>query len=85
MTLIGQNQTSTMVQYHGTVYFGEYHGTTAVHLWYCEYFFVPPPEGGQRYLLQEGGSHSTHTARERALKRGGAEFRAAAAPPHPFA
>ena len=48
-------------------------------------FFVAPPEGGQRYLLQEGGNHSTHTARERALKRGGAELRAAAAPPHPFA
>ena len=46
---------------------------------------MAPPEVGQRYLLQEGGNHSTHTARERALKRGGAELRAAAAPPHPFA
>ena len=51
----------------------------------CVVFSWPHPRGGSAIYDRKGGGHSTHTARERALKRGGAEFRAAAAPPHPFA
>ena len=47
-------------------------------------FFVDPPEGGAVLSMTGRGGHSIHTARERALKRGGAELRAAAAPTAPI-